>query len=531
MWEMAQEWSPEEREVLYLKAAAYFEKMHDTVIAVRCYDLCGRHKKVVQLLERHAHENPWHGHFKELEPYYLAIPEEEAEESPDLMMGLAMVAFLRADFDVSRSWYEKVCAYTERPELTSEEQKQLAADILYLDIACIIRTSEAVGHLMQIVAKAMEEGELDHSGFSFSVTSGLPSIINGGRDFSDWTLDDAALYRKLAEPVERALGADGVCLPDCAIAESAFLRGEDVRARMLGIASKIQDIYLHGTADVEFAATGLLAKTQVVFGSAQDARQTILKIREGFLKRGEDFFIPNIDAMLARIDLKIGNVSSWERWYRDKAPKELLRPNTMDRYIYLTLAAVELARDCPSQALVVLSPWRRIFEHMDHTIDLITLDTLTAICIARIEQEGGAGEAARDERGWEAPLGKALASAAKYSFVQPIATFGIAVLPLLQDTVWDEDPKFLSQVTSAARRQATFYPAFLQPPVRLERPLTPTEEKVLRLIAADMSNAAIGEILDIKLPTVKAHVSHIMQKLGVTTRAKAKAAAKKLGLI
>ncbi len=33
------------------------------------------------------------------------------------------------------------------------------------------------------------------------------------------------------------------------------------------------------------------------------------------------------------------------------------------------------------------------------------------------------------------------------------------------------------------------------------------------------------------LPTVKVHVSHSMQKLGVTTRAKAKAAARKLGLV
>lgn len=33
------------------------------------------------------------------------------------------------------------------------------------------------------------------------------------------------------------------------------------------------------------------------------------------------------------------------------------------------------------------------------------------------------------------------------------------------------------------------------------------------------------------LPAVKAHVSHIMQKHGVTTRAKAKAAARKLGLV
>ena len=49
--------------------------------------------------------------------------------------------------------------------------------------------------------------------------------------------------------------------------------------------------------------------------------------------------------------------------------------------------------------------------------------------------------------------------------------------------------------------------------------------------SADLSNAAIGEILDIKLPTVKAHISHIMQKLDVTIRAKAKAAAHKLGLV
>ncbi|GEM_PF-2054357 len=122
--------------------------------------------------------------------------------------------------------------------------------------------------------------------------SGLPSIINGGRDFSVRTHDDAALYREFAKPVERALGADGVCLPDCAIAESALLRGEDVRARMLGITSKIQDIYLHGSPDIEFAATGLLARTQVTYASAEDACQTILKIRESFLARGEDFFIP-----------------------------------------------------------------------------------------------------------------------------------------------------------------------------------------------------------------------------------------------
>ena len=37
--------------------------------------------------------------------------------------------------------------------------------------------------------------------------------------------------------------------------------------------------------------------------------------------------------------------------------------------------------------------------------------------------------------------------------------------------------------------------------------------------------------MDVKLPTVKTHVSHILDKLNVKRRAEAKAAAKKLRLI
>lgn len=172
-----------------------------------------------------------------------------------------MVSFMRADFDVSCSWYDRLCPYAARPGHSPEEQKQLEAEIRYLDIACLVRSADSFADQMPLIARGMDEDEPVYRNFIFPVTSGLPSIINGGHDSSIWTLGDAALYREFAKPVERALGADGVCLPDCAIAESALLRGEDVRARMLGIASKIQDIYLHGSPDIEFAATGLLART------------------------------------------------------------------------------------------------------------------------------------------------------------------------------------------------------------------------------------------------------------------------------
>lgn len=54
---------------------------------------------------------------------------------------------------------------------------------------------------------------------------------------------------------------------------------------------------------------------------------------------------------------------------------------------------------------------------------------------------------------------------------------------------------------------------------------------MLSLLCADKSNAEIGEIMDIKLTTVKTHVSHILDKLGVSRRSEAKTAAQKLRLV
>ena len=54
---------------------------------------------------------------------------------------------------------------------------------------------------------------------------------------------------------------------------------------------------------------------------------------------------------------------------------------------------------------------------------------------------------------------------------------------------------------------------------------------MLRLLCRNKSNNEIGEILDIRLPTVKSHVSHILQKLGVSRRSEAKQVAENLHLI
>ncbi len=97
--------------------------------------------------------------------------------------------------------------------------------------------------------------------------------------------------------------------------------------------------------------------------------------------------------------------------------------------------------------------------------------------------------------------------------------------------MWAGDAKWYKRLMSSVRMQAAYYPAFLQPRLKPDEALTATEQQILHLICAGKSNADIGKIMDIKLPTVKTHVSHILDKLGVSRRSEVRMAAKHLWLI
>jgi DNA-binding NarL/FixJ family response regulator len=62
-------------------------------------------------------------------------------------------------------------------------------------------------------------------------------------------------------------------------------------------------------------------------------------------------------------------------------------------------------------------------------------------------------------------------------------------------------------------------------------PLTEREKKVLQLLAAGASNKQIAAQLFISESTVKTHVAHIYEKLGVKTRAEAAVRALQLRLL
>jgi len=93
----------------------------------------------------------------------------------------------------------------------------------------------------------------------------------------------------------------------------------------------------------------------------------------------------------------------------------------------------------------------------------------------------------------------------------------------------------LAAVRSAAEGDSTLSPVVanrLMTRVRTPRTsLTPRDLEVLKLVAAGSSNRDIGKVLFLSEATVKSHLVHIYDKLGVRSRTSAVAAAREQGVL
>ena len=96
-------------------------------------------------------------------------------------------------------------------------------------------------------------------------------------------------------------------------------------------------------------------------------------------------------------------------------------------------------------------------------------------------------------------------------------------------------PELLAAVRSAAEGDSALSPVVadkLMTRVRTPRTsLTPRELEVLKLVAAGSSNREIGVELMLSEATVKSHLVHIYDKLGVRSRTSAVAAAREQGVL
>ena len=501
-------------------AALYYE-MHDEIIpALRLFEECGKGDHIKSLLIRNARRNPGNGHYYELRRYYFNLEEQEIETSPVLMAGMSMLYSMLMDEEKSEYWYEKLTAFAKKAKggTLREAQSRLA----YLDIALPHRGSRNVLDIMKnIPAMLLDNG----IGFpEFSVTSNMPSTMNGGKDFCHWSPSDTLLAKTVGPLVERILGRYGKGLVKAALGESYYEKGEDPYQVMTLLTRAQMETEQGGMPEIAFAAVGIRIRLSLLQGDIQAAGELLTSFERSVRENQALQLLPNIQALRCRLALYEGDINGVDQWM-EAAPDENKEFCSLERYRYLTKVRCYLAKGEYLTAQALLEKLRYYAEKMNRPYIRMEVGLLSAIAKERM---GGS---------WQEELSAALKEAESYRFLRLISEEAAAIWPLLhrekkalmENGSLDQD--WLHRLLEETEEMARRYPLYLKKRTAALSDFSETALTILRLQADGLSLNQIAKRLEMKPFSVSYHIQENYRKLNVSRKADALLAARSLGLL
>jgi LuxR family maltose regulon positive regulatory protein len=241
-----------------------------------------------------------------------------------------------------------------------------------------------------------------------------------------------------------------------------------------------------------------------------------------------------LPALRTRLALAHGEVADAARWVQQRGLVVDDQPSYPREREYLVLARVLLAEHTPDRAFGLLERLHAQAAAQERTGSVIEIRALQALARA----------AAGDKQGALAALAEALTLAAPEGYLRIFVDEGAPMATLLgtllttpattQPVATHLPPAYLDrllegfeqagQAVLPRSRRGAALPGLVVA-------LSARELEVLRLLAAGKPNPAIAEELVITLDTVKRHVTHILDKLGVANRVQAVTRARELGLL
>lgn len=503
------------------KAAEWYENHEEFEKAMVMYTRIHCTSKIKEILIKNSSQNPSNGQYLGLSRYYFELSESEIEENVVLMSGMSMICSMLFKTELSEYWYNKIKEKVDI--LKGEEKTEAKRRIAYLDIALPHRGSTTVLDSIKSIGVLLTTKGLKLP--EFSVTSNLPSAMNGGKDFCDWSLKDRAIAKKYGNLIALVLGKNGKPIVNLALAESFWEKAGD-NEEILSLLSRGQlESDLNDNLEMGFVASGLFIRFYLMTGQLDIA----LLQYTAFERKCRDFkctkFFPNLLALQCRIDLYRDDSASTDMWLKTSAPDENKEIFALFRLQYMTKIRCYIAKNRLSEAFSLKEKMKWYAENYHRTYISIECDVLGAIINYRLDSE------------WKDVLKRALSAAEKYQFVRIISDEGAAILPLLLKIKeeFESSPEFnknwFAKVIRESQKLSKIYPKYCAPPVMAPGNFSETARQILRLQCEGLSADEISKNLDIKLETVRYHIKQNYKKLGVNSKSRAIIMAKELYLV
>lgn len=500
---------------IYYNAGHMYEAYGDIPNALRMHELGGDEKSIFRLLISNARENPASGHYFELRHYYLSLPEEDIRTSPVLMACMSMLHSMLMNPEESERWYRMLEDFAAESE--GSARREAKNRLLYLDIGLPHRGIVKMTDILKHTGSLLKDGKAILP--ELSVTSNLPSIMNGGKDFCEWSKRDKELAASIGKIVEFVLGKYGKGLVSIALAESYFEKGTD-SYEIVSLAEKGRmQAETGGKMEQVFVAVGILVWLSVLNGHGEDAHDILEGFRQCVEKEAPQL-LPNLYALRCRILLYQGKVPQILEWM-ETAPDENTDFCSLERLRYLTKIRCYIQFGKYEKAYGLLQ--KMIYYADVQKRNYIAMETKLLLAVVRYRMK---------EKDWQSLLQECITQAEEYHFVRIFSREGGVVLKLLKtgNFQW-KDEGYRKQVIRECEKMEKLYPSYLKEKTDGDVVLSKNALDILRLQAEGYQTSEIATLLDITGNTVKYHSKETYRKLGVSGKAAAVSEAKNRGLI
>ena len=434
-----------------LLAGGYYEAHNEDNKALELYSKSNESGRIRELLLRNSRKCPGSGYYIEMRKYYLMLSEEDIRGSVYLMSAMSMLYSMLLDFEKSDYWYNKLVEY--RDSSKSTQYREATRLIAYLDISLPHLGSKNILELIKSCYTLLKDKSIPFP--ELSVTSNQPSLMNGGKDFCEWSKHDRELAVTAGKLVSTFLGRYGKGLVNAALAESFFEKGGDLY-EIISLVSKAKlEAEASGKLELCFAANAVLIRQHIVSGNS-DAAKSLLDSFEKTAKREKvNRILPTIEAMRCRIALMEGDSVVVSEWL-SAAPDENESFVALERYRYLTKIRCYIGEDESGRAYSLIESMRYYAEKCDRKFISMELSLLAAIIRYRRGDE------------WKEEFVRALEVICEYRFVPIISREGAAIFPLLTECrelcAADRkiNQKWFESVVEATGKVSRRYPLYLK---------------------------------------------------------------------
>jgi LuxR family maltose regulon positive regulatory protein len=267
-------------------------------------------------------------------------------------------------------------------------------------------------------------------------------------------------------------------------------------------------------------ATLLLARIQQARGQTASAQDTLRALAT---RTQRPLLLLEIQQWQARLALLSGDVETARRWAIAHSQHHDA-PHIQQEQAALLLAHIQLIDHQPDAVLKLLQPWRSDAHHNGRLRSELEILYLQALAYAQLE------DSVRAHKTLTQALALAQPKGYRRLFLdqgEPLAQLLHALVPELGKRPIATYATLLLRAFAAAR-SGQLSSSVSSP---LLEPLSAQEQRVLRLLAAGLSNPAIARELVVSTNTIKTQVQSIYRKLNVNSRDEAADMARQLKLI